>query len=138
MIAYTILNALIVIFPEMEKNKNLEQQFIDMGKIEDVSSEYLPKIGDMELVGTIDKILRDSDLNKISYTYAKDECQTTQAHKVNLSVSGSKSNISGFVNRLIQIEGLQLDELTITREKEGLNANINVIVIGAKNEKKTK
>jgi len=137
-IAYTILNALIIVFPQMGKNKNLEQEFMDIDKIEAVSSEDIYEISDVELIRKIDLILNDSELNKISYTYSKDERETTQAHKVNLTVSGSELNINSFVNSLTLIEGLQLDELMISRDKEELNANINIIVIGGKNEKKAK
>jgi len=107
---------------------------MDIGKVQVVSADNMCKVSDVELIGKIDVILSESDLNKINYTYEKDERETTQAYKVNLAVSGSKSNLNSFVNRLTQIEGLQLDELTITRGKEELNANINIIVIGAKNE----
>ncbi|MGB5824286.1 MAG: hypothetical protein WBH44_09405 [Proteocatella sp.] len=137
-IAYTVLNSFIVIFPQMKENQDLKQQIFDIDKVQEVSSENLTQISALELIGKIDVILKKTNLNQANYTYAKDERETTQAHKIRITLNGSKSSVSSFLKQLIQIEGLQLDELVITQSENELNANMNIIVIGGKYENKIK
>lgn len=136
-VIYTILNLLIVIFPQIEKNQDLKQQFSDENKLKSESAENISQITDVELIREIDDFLRSSNLDKINYTYSKDKLETTQAHQISMRVNGSKSSITNFIKQLPQIEGLQLNELLITKDKGQLDANIDIVVIGAKNEKKT-
>lgn len=132
---YGIINAFFVILPQFEENQNIRTQLESENIIKVVSKNSMSRISDMEIISTVDTMIRDCGLEKTSYEYAREEQENLQAHIITLSIEGESRNITEFIKMLSRIKGIQLSELVLTRQENAMRAELSLAVIGGKHEK---
>lgn len=132
---YGILNAFFVILPQFEENQGIKTQLESENIIKVVSESSISRISDLEIISTVDTMINSCNLEKTSYEYAREEQENLQAHIITLSIEGESRNITEFIKMLSRIKGIQLSELTVTRQENTMHADLNLAVIGGKYEK---
>ena len=132
---YGILNAFFVILPQFEENQGIKTQLESENIIKVVSESSISRISDLEIISTVDTMINSCNLEKTSYEYAREEQENLQAHIITLSREGESRNITEFIKMLSRIKGIQLSELTVTRQENTMHADLSLAVIGGKYEK---
>ena len=132
---YGILNAFFVILPQFEENQRIKTQLESENIIKVVSESSISRISDLEIISTVDTMINSCNLEKTSYEYAREEQENLQAHIITLSIEGESRNITEFIKMLSRIKGIQLSELTVTRQENTMHADLSLAVIGGKYEK---
>lgn len=132
---YGILNAFFVILPQFEENQGIKTQLESENIIKVVSESSISRISDLEIISTVDTMINSCNLEKTSYEYAREEQENLQAHIITLSLEGESRNITEFIKMLSRIKGIQLSELTVTRQENTMHADLSLAVIGGKYEK---
>ncbi|MBP6143902.1 MAG: hypothetical protein KA432_06160 [Proteocatella sp.] len=132
---YGILNAFFVILPQFEENQGIKTQLESENIIKVVSESSISRISDLEIISTVDTMINSCNLEKTSYEYAREEQENLQAHIITLSIEGESRNITEFIKMLSRIKGIQLSELTVTRQENSMHADLSLAVIGGKYEK---
>ena len=132
---YGILNAFFVILPQFEENQGIKTQLESENIIKVVSESSISRISDLEIISTVDTMINSCYLEKTSYEYAREEQENLQAHIITLSIEGESRNITEFIKMLSRIKGIQLSELTVTRQENTMHADLSLAVIGGKYEK---
>ncbi len=132
---YGILNAFFVILPQFEENQGIKTQLESENIIKVVSESSISRISDLEIISTVDTMINSCNLEKTSYEYAREEQENLQAHIITLSIEGESRNITEFIKMLSRIKGIQLSELTVTRQENTMHADLSLAVIGGKYEK---
>lgn len=132
---YGILNAFLVILPQFEENQSIKTQLESENIIKVVSESSISRISDLEIISTVDTMINSCNLEKTSYEYAREEQENLQAHIITLSLEGESRNITEFIKMLSRIKGIQLSELTVTRQENIMHAELSLAVIGGKYEK---
>ena len=132
---YGILNAFFVILPQFEENQGIKTQLESENIITVVSESSISRISDLEIISTVDTMINSCNLEKTSYEYAREEQENLQAHIITLSIEGESRNITEFIKMLSRIKGIQLSELTVTRQENTMHADLSLAVIGGKYEK---
>ena len=132
---YGILNAFFVILPQFEENQGIKTQLESENIIKVVSESSISRISDLEIISTVDTMINSCNLEKTSYEYAREEQENLQAHIITLSIEGESRNITEFKKMLSRIKGIQLSELTVTRQENTMHADLSLAVIGGKYEK---
>lgn len=132
---YGILNAFFVILPQFEENQGIKTQLESENIIKVVSESLISRISDLEIISTVDTMINSCNLEKTSYEYAREEQENLQAHIITLSLEGESRNITEFIKMLSRIKGIQLSELTVTRQENIMHADLSLAVIGGKYEK---
>ena len=132
---YGILNAFFVILPQFEENQGIKTQLESENIIKVVSESLISRISDLEIISTVDTMINSCNLEKTSYEYAREEQENLQAHIITLSIEGESRNITEFIKMLSRIKGIQLSELTVTRQENTMHADLSLAVIGGKYEK---
>lgn len=132
---YGILNAFFVILPQFEENQGIKTQLESENIIKVVSESLISRISDLEIISTVDTMINSCNLEKTSYEYAREEQENLQAHIITLSIEGESRNITEFIKMLSRIKGIQLSELTVTRQENIMHADLSLAVIGGKYEK---
>ena len=132
---YGILNAFFVILPQFEENQGIKTQLERENIIKVVSESSISRISDLEIISTVDTMINSCNLEKTSYEYAREEQENLQAHIITLSIEGESRNITEFIKMLSRIKGIQLSELTVTRQENTMHADLSLAVIGGKYEK---
>ena len=132
---YGILNAFFVILPQFEENQGIKTQLESENIIKLVSESSISRISDLEIISTVDTMINSCNLEKTSYEYAREEQENLQAHIITLSIEGESRNITEFIKMLSRIKGIQLSELTVTRQENTMHADLSLAVIGGKYEK---
>ena len=132
---YGILNAFFVILPQFEENQGIKTQLESENIIKVVSESSISRISDLEIISTVDTMINSCNLEKTSYEYAREEQENLQAHIITLSIEGESRNITEFIKMLSRIKGIQLSELTVTRQGNTMHADLSLAVIGGKYEK---
>lgn len=132
---YGILNAFFVILPQFEENQSIRTQLESENIIKVVSESSISRISDLEIISTVDTMINSCNLEKTSYEYAREEQENLQAHIITLSIEGESRNITEFIKMLSRIKGIQLSELTVTRQENIMHAELSLAVIGGKYEK---
>lgn len=132
---YGILNAFFVILPQFEENQGIKTQLESENIIKVVSESSISRISDLEIISTVDTMINSCNLEKTSYEYAREEQENLQAHIITLSLEGESRNITEFIKMLSRIKGIQLSELTVTRQENIMHADLSLAVIGGKYEK---
>ena len=132
---YGILNAFFVILPQFEENLGIKTQLESENIINVVSESSISRISDLEIISTVDTMINSCNLEKTSYEYAREEQENLQAHIITLSIEGESRNITEFIKMLSRIKGIQLSELTVTRQENTMHADLSLAVIGGKYEK---
>lgn len=132
---YGILNAFFVILPQFEENQGIKTQLESENIIKVVSESSISRISDLEIISTVDTMINSCNLEKTSYEYAREEQENLQAHIITLSLEGESRNITEFIKMLSRIKGIQLSELTVTRQENSMHADLSLAVIGGKYEK---
>lgn len=132
---YGILNAFFVILPQFEENQNIRTQLESENIIKVVSENSISRISDLEIISTVDTMIRDCGLEKTSYEYAREEQENLQAHIITLSIEGESQEIKAFMEMISKIKGIQLSELVLTRQENAMRADLSLAVIGGKHEK---
>lgn len=132
---YGILNAFFVILPQFEENQGIKTQLESENIIKVVSESSISRISDLEIISTVDTMINSCNLEKTSYEYAREEQENLQAHIITLSIEGESRNIAEFIKMLSRIKGIQLSELTVTRQENTMHADLSLAVIGGKYEK---
>ena len=132
---YGILNAFFVILPQFEENQGIKTQLESENIIKVVSESSISRISDLEIISTVDTMINSCNLEKTSYEYAREEQENLQAHIITLSIEGESRNITEFIKMLSRIKGIQLSELTVTRQENTMRADLSLAVIGGKYEK---
>lgn len=132
---YGILNAFFVILPQFEENQCIKTQLESENIIKVVSESSISRISDLEIISTVDTMINSCNLEKTSYEYAREEQENLQAHIITLSIEGESRNITEFIKMLSRIKGIQLSELTVTRQENTMHADLSLAVIGGKYEK---
>ena len=132
---YGILNAFFVILPQFEENQSIKTQLESENIIKVVSESSISRISDLEIISTVDTMINSCNLEKTSYEYAREEQENLQAHIITLSIEGESRNITEFIKMLSRIKGIQLSELTVTRQENTMHADLSLAVIGGKYEK---
>lgn len=132
---YGILNAFLVILPQFEENQSIKTQLESENIIKVVSESSISRISDLEIISTVDTMINSCNLEKTSYEYAREEQENLQAHIITLSIEGESRNITEFIKMLSRIKGIQLSELTVTRQENIMHAELSLAVIGGKYEK---
>ena len=132
---YGILNAFFVILPQFEENQGIKTQLESENIIKVVSESLISRISDLEIISTVDTMINSCNLEKTSYEYAREEQENLQAHIITLSIEGESRNITEFIKMLSRIRGIQLSELTVTRQENIMHADLSLAVIGGKYEK---
>lgn len=132
---YGILNAFFVILPQFEENQGIKTQLESENIIKVVSESLISRISDLEIISTVDTMINSCNLEKTSYEYAREEQENLQAHIITLSLEGESRNITEFIKMLSRIKGIQLSELTVTRQENTMHADLSLAVIGGKYEK---
>ena len=132
---YGILNAFFVILPQFEENQGIKTQLESENIIKVVSESSISRISDLEIISTVDTMINSCNLEKTSYEYAREEQENLQAHIITLSIEGESRNITEFIKMLLRIKGIQLSELTVTRQENTMHADLSLAVIGGKYEK---
>ena len=132
---YGILNAFFVILPQFEENQGIKTQLESENIIKVVSESSISRISDLEIISTVDPMINSCNLEKTSYEYAREEQENLQAHIITLSIEGESRNITEFIKMLSRIKGIQLSELTVTRQENSMHADLSLAVIGGKYEK---
>ena len=132
---YGILNAFFVILPQFEENQGIKTQLESENIIKVVSESSISRISDLEIISTVDTMINSCNLEKTSYEYAREEQENLQAHIITLSIEGESRNITEFIKMLSRIKGIQLSELTVTRQENTMHGDLSLAVIGGKYEK---
>lgn len=132
---YGILNAFFVILPQFEENQGIKTRLESENIIKVVSESSISRISDLEIISTVDTMINSCNLEKTSYEYAREEQENLQAHIITLSIEGESRNITEFIKMLSRIKGIQLSELTVTRQENTMHADLSLAVIGGKYEK---
>ena len=132
---YGILNAFFVILPQFVENQGIKTQLESENIIKVVSESSISRISDLEIISTVDTMINSCNLVKTSYEYAREEQENLQAHIITLSIEGESRNITEFIKMLSRIKGIQLSELTVTRQENTMHADLSLAVIGGKYEK---
>ena len=132
---YGILSAFFVILPQFEENQSIKTQLESENIIKVVSESSISRISDLEIISTVDTMINSCNLEKTSYEYAREEQENLQAHIITLSIEGESRNITEFIKMLSRIKGIQLSELTVTRQENTMHADLSLAVIGGKYEK---
>ena len=132
---YGILNVFLVILPQFEENQSIKTQLESENIIKVVSESSISRISDLEIISTVDTMINSCNLEKTSYEYAREEQENLQAHIITLSIEGESRNITEFIKMLSRIKGIQLSELTVTRQENTMHADLSLAVIGGKYEK---
>ena len=132
---YGILNAFFVILPQFEENQGIKTQLESENIIKVGSESSISRISDLEIISTVDTMINSCNLEKTSYEYAREEQENLQAHIITLSIEGESRNITEFIKMLSRIKGIQLSELTVTRQENTMHADLSLAVIGGKYEK---
>ena len=132
---YGILNAFFVILPQFEENQGIKTQLESENIIKVVSESSISRISDLEIISTVDTMINSCNLEKTIYEYAREEQENLQAHIITLSIEGESRNITEFIKMLSRIKGIQLSELTVTRQENTMHADLSLAVIGGKYEK---
>ena len=132
---YGILNAFFVILPQFEENQGIKTQLESENIIKVVSESSISRISDLEIISTVDTMINSCNLEKTSHEYAREEQENLQAHIITLSIEGESRNITEFIKMLSRIKGIQLSELTVTRQENTMHADLSLAVIGGKYEK---
>ena len=132
---YGIFNAFFVILPQFEENQGIKTQLESENIIKVVSESSISRISDLEIISTVDTMINSCNLEKTSYEYAREEQENLQAHIITLSIEGESRNITEFIKMLSRIKGIQLSELTVTRQENTMHADLSLAVIGGKYEK---
>ena len=132
---YGILNAFFVILPQFEENQGIKTQLESENIIKVVSESSISRISDLEIISTVNTMINSCNLEKTSYEYAREEQENLQAHIITLSIEGESRNITEFIKMLSRIKGIQLSELTVTRQENTMHADLSLAVIGGKYEK---
>ena len=132
---YGILNAFFVILPQFEENQGIKTQLESENIIKVVSESSISRISDLEIISTVDTMINSCNLEETRYEYAREEQENLQAHIITLSIEGESRNITEFIKMLSRIKGIQLSELTVTRQENTMHADLSLAVIGGKYEK---
>lgn len=131
-ILYLILNLLLIIIPQSQKNFELKSLLN-----EQLSLEIIPEINnitDEEFINKLEESLKaQSELEK-SYTYSKQSLEYIEIYQVELNLKGGKSDISNFINNLCKLEEFNIAELICDYDKSPSEANLKLISMGGKHE----
>ncbi|WP_028829024.1 hypothetical protein [Proteocatella sphenisci] len=132
---YSILNSIFVILPQFEENQNVKSQLNSENVIQIISQDSISKISDIELISTVDMIITESGLKKTSYEYNRENQENLQAHIIILSLEGENHNIIKFTDMISKIKGIKINEFSVTKDINKINANLSLSVIGGEYEK---
>ena len=132
---YGIFNAFFAILPQFLEYQGIKTQLESENIIKVVSESSISRISDLEIISTVDTMINSCNLEKTSYEYAREEQENLQAHIITLSIEGESRNITEFIKMLSRIKGIQLSELTVTRQENTMHADLSLAVIGGKYEK---
>lgn len=131
-ILYLILNLLLIIIPQSQKNFELKSLLN-----EQLSLEIIPEVNnitDEEFINKLEESLKaQSELEK-SYTYSKQSLEYIEIYEVELNLKGEKSDISNFINSLCKLEEFNIAELICDYDKLPSEANLKIISMGGKYE----
>lgn len=132
---YSILNSVFVILPQFEENQNIKSQLNNENVIQIISQNTISKISDIEIISTVDMLIKQSGLTKTSYEYSRDDQDNSQAYIITLSLEGENHNIIKFTDMISKIKGIQINDFSVTKDNNKINANLSLSVIGGKYEK---
>jgi len=132
---YSILNSVFVILPQFEENQNIKSQLNNENVIQIISQNTISKISDIEIISTVDMLIKQSGLTKTSYEYSRDDQENSQAYIITLSLEGENHNIIKFTDMISKIKGIQINDFSVTKDNNKINANLSLSVIGGKYEK---
>lgn len=131
-ILYLIMNLLLIIIPQSQKNFELKSLLN-----EELSLEIIPEVNnitDEEFINKLEESLKaQSELEK-SYTYSKQSLEYIDIYEVELNLKGEKSDISNFINSLCKLEEFNIAELICDYDKLPSEANLKIISMGGKHE----
>lgn len=131
-ILYLILNLLLIIIPQSQKNFELKSLLN-----EELSLEIIPEVNnitDEEFINKLEESLKaQSELEK-SYTYSKQSLEYIDIYEVELNLKGGKNDISNFINGLCKLEEFNIAELICDYDKLPSEANLKIISMGGKHE----
>ncbi len=129
---YLILNLVLIIIPQSQKNCELKASIN-----EDVAIEIIPQIKsltDQEFINKIEAVLENQNSIEKNYTYNKQSLEFIDIYEVELNLKGEKTEINKFIKILCKTEYLNMSELICDYEKSPSEANIKLISMGGKNE----
>lgn len=131
-ILYLIMNLLLIIIPQSQKNFELKSLLN-----EQLSLEIIPEVNnitDEEFINKLEESLKaQSELEK-SYTYSKQSLEYIDIYEVELNLKGGKNDISNFINNLCKLEEFNIAELICDYDKLPSEANLKIISMGGKHE----
>lgn len=131
-ILYLILNLLLIIIPQSQKNFELKSLLN-----EELSLEIIPEVNnitDEEFINKLEESLKaQSELEK-SYTYSKQSLEYIEIYELELNLKGGKNDISNFINNLCKLEEFNIAELICDYDKLPSEANLKIISMGGKHE----
>ncbi len=131
-ILYLILNLLLIIIPQSQKNYELKSLLNEQLALE--ITPQINNITDEAFINKLEKLLEiQKDIEK-SYTYSKQSLEYIDIYEVELNLKGEKNDISNFINSLCKVEELNISELICDYEKSPSEANLKLISMGGKNE----
>lgn len=131
-ILYLIMNLLLIIIPQSQKNFELKSLLN-----EQLSLEIIPEVNnitDEEFINKLEESLKaQSELEK-SYTYSKQSLEYIEIYELELNLKGGKNDISNFINNLCKLEEFNIAELICDYDKLPSEANLKIISMGGKHE----
>lgn len=130
-ILYIILNLILIIIPQAQKNNEIKIQ-LDVEE----SIEIIPKVEiltDKEFINEIESVLKTENGIQRNYTYDKQNLEYIDIYEVDINLKGEKSELDNVIKNICKLEKFNINELIIDYTKIPAEANIKLISMGGKN-----
>lgn len=130
-ILYIILNLILIIIPQAQKNNEIKIQ-LDVEE----SIEIIPKVEiltDKEFINEIESVLKMENGIQRNYTYDKQNLEYIDIYEVDINLKGEKSELDNVIKNICKLEKFNINELIIDYTKIPAEANIKLISMGGKN-----
>lgn len=130
-ILYIILNLVLIIIPQAQKNNEIKIQ-LDVEE----SIEIIPKVEiltDKEFINEIESVLKMENSIQKNYTYDKQNLEYIDIYEVDINLKGEKSKLDNVIKNICKLEKFNINELIIDYTKIPAEANIKLISMGGKN-----
>lgn len=130
-ILYIILNLVLIIIPQAQKNNEIKIQ-LDVEE----SIEIIPKVEiliDKEFINEIESVLKTENGIQRNYTYDKQNLEYIDIYEVDINLKGEKSELDNVIKNICKLEKFNINELIIDYTKIPAEANIKLISMGGKN-----
>lgn len=130
-IVYIILNLVLIIIPQTQKNYEIKSQ-LDSEQSIDITTK-IDSLTDQEFINKIELVLKTRNSIEKNYTYDKQNLEFIDIYEVELNLKGEKSEIDSVIKNICTGEKLNINELTLDYTKTPAEANLKLISIGGKN-----